>query len=295
MTDRNRNLDQLLDAWMDLGPNVAPARVAEAARLEARSTRQTAIARWWLPRRFPDMNNAAKLALGAAAVMVAALIGFNYLVRPNIGGPVHPSQPASTHGPVASIAADLPVLSDQSGPLEPGRYVMTEVEPLRIAITVPDGWTRNIAPATVWTENSTVHIWFGRVNNLYADPCDDPAGEPMVPPLGPTAKDLADALASYDGIDATVSNVTVSGFAGYHVELSVAEPAGDWCGGASRLWDIEQGEQLGLPGRFGTLRVWTFDVNGDRLVLAGDVRAAAGTADVAGLHTIIDSLEIQAP
>lgn len=293
MTDRA--LDQLLDAWMNLGPTVAPARVAEAARLEARSARQTAIRRWWPPRRFPEMNNTAKLALGAAAVAIAALISYSYLVRPNIGGPVHPSQPASTHEPGASIAADLPVLSDQSGSLEPGRYVVTEVEPLRIAITVPDGWTRNIAPATVWTENSTVHIWFGRVNNLYADPCDDPAGEPMVPPLGPTAKDLADALASYDGIDAAVSNVTVSGFAGYHVELSVAEPAGDWCGGASRLWDIEEGEQLGLPGRFGTLGVWTFDVNGDRLVIAGDVRAAAGSADAAGLDTIADSLEIEAP
>ena len=44
------SLDQLLDAWVELGPNVAPARVADAARLEIRSTRQTAIPKWWPPR-----------------------------------------------------------------------------------------------------------------------------------------------------------------------------------------------------------------------------------------------------
>ena len=65
----DRNLDQLLDAWMDLGPNAAPARVAEAARLEARTTRQSAIPVEWRPLRFPEMNNTAKLALGAAAVV----------------------------------------------------------------------------------------------------------------------------------------------------------------------------------------------------------------------------------
>jgi hypothetical protein len=293
MTDRN--IDQLLDAWMDLGPATAPMRVAEAVRLEVRSTRQTATLRGWPLRRFPFMNTTVRYSLAAAVVAVAAVLGYAYLAGPNIGGPVQPSQPASTERPGASIGADLPVLSDQSGPLEPGTYVVTEVEPLRMAITVPDGWTRNVAPATVWTQNSRVHIWFGRVDNLYADPCDDPPGDPMVPPLGPTAQDLADALASYEGIDAAVSDVTVSGFAGHYVELSVAEPTGDWCGGESRLWDIEEGQQLGLPGIFGTLGVWTFDVSGDRLVIAGDVRAAAESADAEGLDTIMDSLEIQAP
>jgi hypothetical protein len=292
MTDRD--FDQLLDAWMDLGPATAPVRVAEAVRLEVRSTRQAVTLIGWPPRRFPFMNSTVRYALAASIVAVAAIVGYSYLVAPNIGGPAQPSQPASTQQPGASIGADLPVLSDQSGPLEPGTYVVTEVEPLRLAITVPDGWTRNIAPATVWTQDSTVHIWFGRVDSLYADPCDA-SGDLMDPPLGPTAHDLADVLASYPGITAAVSDVTVSGFPGHYVELSVADPTGDWCGGDSRLWDIEEGAQLGLPGLFGTLGVWTFDVNGDRLVIAGDVRSAAGTADSAGLDTIMESLQIQDP
>ena len=67
----DRSLDQLLDAWMDLGPATAPDRVADAARLESRTTRQTAIPPGWPPRRFPLMNTYAKVALSAAAVVVA--------------------------------------------------------------------------------------------------------------------------------------------------------------------------------------------------------------------------------
>jgi hypothetical protein len=293
MTDSS--LDPLLDAWMDLGPTVAPARVAEAVRLETRSTRQTASLRGWPPRRLLDMNNnTVRFALAAAVVAAAALLGYRYLVSTNVGGPTLPSQPTSTDEPGASIAADLPVLSDQSGTLEPGTYVVTEVEPLRLAITVPDGWIRNPAPATVWADDSSVHLWFGRVDNLYADPCDA-AGAPMDSPLGPAAQDLAEALSSYAGIEAVVSNVTVSGFAGHYVELSDADPTDDRCGAASRFWDIEEGTQLGLSGSFGTLGVWTFDVNGDRLVIAGEVRAAAASAVVEDLDTIMESLEIQAP
>ena len=93
----DRNLDQLLDAWMDLGPNAAPARVAEAARLEARTTRQSAIPVEWRPLRFPEMNNTAKLALGAAAVVVAALIGFTMLGGPSgIGSPRVNPTPSAT-------------------------------------------------------------------------------------------------------------------------------------------------------------------------------------------------------
>ena len=53
----DRNFDQLLNAWMDLGPTTAPDRVADAARLEAAATRQlpAALSRW-APRRFPVMN-----------------------------------------------------------------------------------------------------------------------------------------------------------------------------------------------------------------------------------------------
>ncbi len=105
MNDRTH--EQLLDAWMDLGPTVAPARVAEAARLEARSTRQTATLSRWLPRRYPEMNTMAKLALSVAAVAVAALIGISMLGGGNIGGPdlADPTPEGSDDGAEALVRA----------------------------------------------------------------------------------------------------------------------------------------------------------------------------------------------
>ena len=94
---RDRQVEQLLDAWLDAGPAVAPSRVTEAARLEIRSTRQSAALHGWPPRRFPIMSNTMRIALATAAVAVAALLGFNYLVAPNIGSPgLDDSSPAPT-------------------------------------------------------------------------------------------------------------------------------------------------------------------------------------------------------
>ena len=82
----DRSIDQLLDAWLDAGPTVAPSRVADAARLEARTTRQMNALERWADRRISTMNTAMRFSLAAAAVAVAAVLGFNFLVAPNIGG-----------------------------------------------------------------------------------------------------------------------------------------------------------------------------------------------------------------
>lgn len=74
-----RDFDSLLTAWMDLGRTDAPHRVADAAVLEIRSTRQAAIPMGWLQRRFPYMTSrTAKFAL-AAATAVAAAVGASVL------------------------------------------------------------------------------------------------------------------------------------------------------------------------------------------------------------------------
>jgi hypothetical protein len=290
----DRDFDQLLDAWMDLGPTVAPARVAEAVRLEARSTRQTASLRGWPPRRFPEMNTTVRLALAAAAVVAAAVLGYAYLAGPSVGDTTIP-QPSSQPG--ASIRADLPLLTEQDGSLDPGTYAVTEIEPMRLAITVPRGWSRNVAPDTVWTEDSTVTIWFGRVDELNTDPCA--ASTEMTALSGPTVDDFADALAALPSLDAQVSSISVSGYPGAAVELSVADPVDGWCEGAGSLWEIEDvgggTVDMGLPGPFGTMRVTIVDVNDDRIVIAATVRGAATMADTAGLREVLDSLEIGAP
>ena len=118
----DRNFDQLLNAWMDLGPTTAPDRVADAARLEAAATRQlpAALSRW-APRRFPVMNTTAKVILATAAVVFAALLGYNYLVAPNVGGP-RLFVPGADFDPV-------PKLEVGAGRLPPGGYQITDFDP----------------------------------------------------------------------------------------------------------------------------------------------------------------------
>jgi hypothetical protein len=77
----DRNLDQLLHAWLDLGPDVAPDRVHSAIALEVRTTRQAARSSQWAAERFRPMNTFAKIAFAAAGVVVVAVVGLNLLSR----------------------------------------------------------------------------------------------------------------------------------------------------------------------------------------------------------------------
>ena len=136
----DRNVDQLLNAWMDLGPTTAPDRVADAARLEAAATRQLpAILSRWAPRRFPLMNSYAKVALATAAVVLAALLGYNYLVAPNVGGPrLFGPDPTPTPSP-GPAAIDFTQLAGEGTALQPGPYVIDYGAPVEVTITVPAG------------------------------------------------------------------------------------------------------------------------------------------------------------
>jgi hypothetical protein len=273
------------------GSTPLPDDVRDAIRAELPSIHQRPA--WWPARRLPTMNNSMKLALATAAVAVAAFVGYSYLVAPNVGGP-DITRPTPTPQPGASLEAGLPVLDEQEGPLEPGTYVVTDVEPLRIGITVPAGWTKNVLDAAVWTESSTVHIWFGRVDNIYADPCAASEGL-LDPPVGPTADDLADAVAALPGVNAVATEVSFSGYPGTYLELTPADPIDGWCGGDAALWDLPDGEVMGGPDSFGQVRLWIVDVSGDRLVMIGQVRAAASSTETGGLQEIVESIQIQAP
>ena len=81
----DRNVDQLLDAWLDLGPDAAPDRVRSAVALEVRTTRQAFGWSRWASERFPSMNTPVRVAAALAAAGVIAFVGFRYLVPDNTG------------------------------------------------------------------------------------------------------------------------------------------------------------------------------------------------------------------
>jgi hypothetical protein len=113
---------------------------------------------------------------------------------------------------------------------------------------------------------------------------------------GSSVDDLTRALAALPSLDAQVADISVSGFTGTQVDLAVADPVDGWCEGAGFLWEIEDAgggsAEIGVSGRFGTMRVLIVDVNGDRIVIAATARAAATTRDTTALEAVLDSLEI---
>jgi hypothetical protein len=123
----DRDIEQLLDAWIELGPNAAPARVAEAARLEARSTRQT------MARRFFAVNTMTRVAAAAAlaAVGVGVVLAFGAL-GPDVG-----DMPTPTPTPQAT----LPDISSPQSVIVSNQQVQTSVD-----FSLPGGDLLQIVP-----------------------------------------------------------------------------------------------------------------------------------------------------
>jgi hypothetical protein len=294
----DRNLDQLLDAWMDLGPTSAPDRVADAARLEAASTRQTAIPMWWPPRRFPVMNATAKIALATAAVVVAMVLGYNYLVAPSIGSPrLFVQDPTPSPSPAAINFTDH---EGEGRGLQPGPYLIDYGAPVEVVITVPDepfeqapsAWYKAIFDWGPWHQDNRARLGFGDVENVRVDACDPGPGW-QVPAIGPGVADLVDALSAIPIIDVTRSSATLDGYSGELLEMTgTVRPEG--CSDAPILWETTRGDETLVPGPDERLRVWVLDVEGNRLVVwAGQDDDDPATAE--DLQALIDSIQIQAP
>jgi hypothetical protein len=83
----DRDTTRIVRSWLRTDDHESADRVLGSV-LDRLDTTPQRRGTWWPARRLPEMNNTAKLALGAAAVVVVALIGFSVLVGPGtIGGP----------------------------------------------------------------------------------------------------------------------------------------------------------------------------------------------------------------
>jgi len=82
----DRDLTRTVRSWLEDGVTSLPDRVLDDVLDQLPATHQRR-ATWWQARRIAQMNTAARFGLAAAAVVVAALLGYNYLVAPNIGAP----------------------------------------------------------------------------------------------------------------------------------------------------------------------------------------------------------------
>ncbi len=289
-----RDVERIVRSWMDEGVNALPDRVLDVVLDQLPTTPQRPAP--WPARRFSVMtSNVIRIGLAAAVVAALAVVGIN-LFNGGIGlGDPTPSDA----NPTPSVEAATP--SPSSGParfssgatMNPGTYLISDPFPVEIEMTLAQGgwtpWTpgvgENVAAMFQVSPNPPNGrvIVFVIVNSVYADPCK--GGSQLVDP-GPTAEDLAAALAAQPNTESTDPvDVTISGYSGVYIDYTNV----GGCGTLQR-WSSVFGNREALEGERD--QVWILDVEGHRLVI--DAASFAGTHedDLAEMRTIIESLTI---
>jgi hypothetical protein len=267
-----RNLDHVLDRWMDDGPTVVADRVIAAAMTDVHTTRQRR-PRWALLRELFMTMKPAAMIVAIAIAAVLGIAGYQLFLgdETGIGNPPPPPTPRA--------------FEDTSGALEPGTYA-SSIDSVEVTFTVPTGWNREAsAPELAGPVADDGGLSFWIVTDVFADPCRFDQGA-LNPPPGPSVEDLANALVAQPGVDAEPpADVVVDGFAGKYVRYTT--PATDCA--EFGPWETPSGVVLG-PGT--DARYWVLDVDGTRLVMLAYLWDAATEGGRAELQAIIDSVEI---
>jgi hypothetical protein len=286
---------------------------------------------WWPVRRFV-MNTYTKLAMTAAAVVVAAVVGYSLLPnRGETGAPsVSPSATPSASPVSRAMLEQAPPAACGPGAsaldcLAPGTYRLTgNVWPGEITMDVPAGWfewlpftDRDAYDALLVDAGadggSGWGLEFNVVDAVSKDPCDSEKGKYTRAEIA-TVDELVAAMRGWPGFKATTPVPTVvSGYSGKLVALTSTLTATDCPSGS--LWTIPQGggvnayPMIGARGkaRAGTFRI--IDINGALLVIrttdfpdTSPNELANGipddptrhTADQVVMQQILDSIRIAA-
>ena len=129
--NRHEDADRVLDVVFDQIP-ATPQRRAS-----------------WLARRFPIMNsNIIRFGVAAVVVVLAVVVGINFLPGPNTGGPPDATpSPSATAEPTPSPASAPPLTQSFTSTLH------------GISVSYPDRWTAQAA-SEPWTD-STFPLAFG--------------------------------------------------------------------------------------------------------------------------------------
>lgn len=110
----DRDVTRTVRSWLEDGATTLPDRVLDDVLDQLPATPQRRA--WWPARRLPDVNNTAKLAMAAAAVLVVAFLGIRFLLPgQNVGDPgprrFRPPLPVTLMTVVWTRARMLPINS----------------------------------------------------------------------------------------------------------------------------------------------------------------------------------------
>jgi hypothetical protein len=279
------------------------------------------------------MNAYAKLAIAAAAVVVVAIVGFNFLPRSaGVGGPAQTTAPTPSPTPSPSASPSQSPSPSPSpagfpdGPLPAGSYAIQpfagsgnmagdmcvgqagcmeggpEVDSIRITFTLPDGWAGIGGTIYRAVENNSppggAGLLFSRGPWLFSHErwCKPRTDGPTVS-TGTTVAEFVDALVEHPDLDVTSPvDVTLGGYSGKYLELQA--PANI----ATNQDNPAPGECayyfVWEPGIYAQgpnhlWHIWVLDVEGVRVVIRSDTYPGTTAEVQAQLAAIVDSIEIQ--
>ena len=282
----SNNPESVIKAFLTEGIDELPDRSYDAVRTAIGQRRQWAVIGPW---KESQILTATRLALIAAAIVVVAVVAIRFLPATNIGPAPRPS-PTPSPSPLS-----LPITGNGPSPIAAGTYFVSTPFPVPFTVTIPSSWKGNVGgPNAVFLEKTsgTNNVSFTVNQSLYADACHFSAGLLKASP-GPSANDLAAALAAIRGVAATgPTDVSIGGYSGKQVTLTApfstsnCDLAPD---GFFRIWNLPLGAtediQLGW-----TDRLVVLDVGNQRLVIQNSGPQAESTSNEADVNAIMESL-----
>lgn len=287
-----RDPDRLIRAYLAEGQTELPDRAYNAVRNDIDGTRQRVVL---VPWRTPRMNAYARLAMGAAAVVVVAVVGISLLPSlRGVGAVLTSSSPSSTPAPVPTAESPLP------SEIPSGSYAIPWEHGV-VHLTLPDGWTSG-DDGTAITKGPVGEIALNNptlavhaVRRVITDTCPGgpgPTDDRLFQDVGPTVADLTTALMNQAGPTqrSGPEDVTVGGFPAKKFTMVLVNGA---CGGPEGrwLWENATGSHFGILAG-GTATIYVVDVGGDRLVITSHERGASPEG-IAQLDAIIASIEVE--
>lgn len=253
------------------------------------------------------MNSVYKIGLAAAAVLVAAIVGYNLLPRIGSVGNASPLPtsapspvPTSSSNPTASPAGSPGPWPLTDGPLVAHEYFTRPFVPAHPSMTftfeVPDGWVGFVPfgalPASGSEGPTGMALGINLVERLYSDPCKAESSFGNAVPgdvvVGPTVDDLVAAFLEVTAYEASAPvDVELGGYSGQRMDLQL--PLEFECRTDSFfIWEGSAYAQ-GPGDRW---HLWILDVEGVRVVILARDFAATPAADQEELQAIVDSLQI---
>lgn len=289
----DRDVSRIVRSWLREDEHESADRVLGIVLDQLDTTPQRRA--WWPARRATPMTY-ARLAIPAAAVLVVAVIGYQFLPRAtgSVGdGPTGTARPTATAQPTSTPVPTQVSPLPKTGSLAAGTYRVNTEPPF--LVTVPAGWvsTGTGVRKNVDKPNEVaLDVWTGNLR-VFADAC---RSEGTDKPVGPKAADLLAALRAQknsdvsDPVDANVGGVT-----GMRLEISApADLNVSGCSiGSLQIWVTGDGSYYaGLSPDTPPEPVYIADAPGGRFVYHAGGEPAATAADIAELDAIVASIEI---